>query len=126
MRSQLLGALVVTASLVFSPIAMAEEGRDGSKWGSFRDMSPGERESFHKERKAKWEALSNAEKLRMIEERRAEKRKEMDARWNAMSDAEKIRYVEERMGQKRDGKREGRMQHRERRGDARPDRPAGQ
>lgn len=129
MRSQLLGALVITTALVFSPAVMAQPPageRDGSRWEAFKNMSPEEREAFHKERKAKWEALSDAEKVKMIEERRAEKRKEMDARWSSMSDAEKIRHVEERMQRMHDGAKDGRMPSRERRGDARPERPAGQ
>lgn len=103
MRNQLLGALIVGTALSFSPAAMAEppkHGDDGKRWEEIKNMTPEEREKFHAERKAKWDALSTKEKVKMIEERRAQKRKEMDERWNAMSDEEKIRHVEERMKQK--------------------------
>lgn len=98
MRNQVLGALIVGTALAFAPAAMAEhhEGH-GKKWEEYKKLSPEEREKFHAERKAKWEAMSDAEKLKVIEERRGNMRKEMDDKWNSMSDQEKIKFTEERM-----------------------------
>ena len=125
MRKHLLGAIIVGTALSFSHAAFAEppkDGHDGKRWEEIKNMTPEEREKFHAERKAKWEALSTKEKVKMIEERRAEKRKEMDERWSAMSDEEKIKHVEERM--KRKHKRMG--EHHDRgheHGDAPPPKP---
>lgn len=106
MPNKWIGALVLGSALMLSHAAFAEEaaggGRDAHR-EELKNMTPEEREAFHAERKAKWEALSDAEKVKMIEERRAEKRKEMDARWNAMTDAEKIAHVEKRMKHKHGG-----------------------
>lgn len=110
MQNKWIGALVLGSALMLSHAAFAEEtaggGRDAHR-EELKNMTPEEREAFHAERKAKWEALSDAEKVKMIEERRAEKRKEMDARWNAMTDAEKIKHVEQRMQHKYGGERGG-------------------
>lgn len=62
----------------------------------------------HEERKAKWEAMSDAEKIKVIEEKRAEKRQKMDEKWSSMSDAEKIAFVEERRKKKGDKRKERR------------------
>lgn len=105
--------LVITAAIALAPMAgfAAEEGAaaggDVAKterpahaegdWKADREkmknMSPEDREKFMQERKAKWDALSKEEKLKMIEERR----KQREARWNAMSDDEKIEHVEKKM-----------------------------
>lgn len=80
---------------------------------TIRNMSPEEREQFHKARREKWQSLSDAEKVRLIEERRRERREKMDARWEAMSDQEKIRFAEEKMKQRQE-RREHRREHRDR------------
>lgn len=99
MHSKLFSALIIGTALSFSPAAMAEdhEGHDKKKWEEIKNMTPEEREKFHAERKAKWEALTAEEKVQMIEERRAQKRQEMDDKWNAMTAEEKIQHVEKRM-----------------------------
>jgi len=110
MQNKWIGALMLGSAIMLSHAAFAEEpARDGfdSHREELKNMSPEEREAFHAERKAKWEALSDAEKVKMIEQRRAEKQKEMEARWNAMSDAEKIKHVEQRMQQKSGGEPHG-------------------
>lgn len=48
------------------------------------------------ERKAHWESLSDAEKVKMIEEKRSSRISEMDEKWSKMSDAEKIAFAEEK------------------------------
>lgn len=123
MQNKWIGALLLGSAIMLSHTAYAEgpgHGGPDSHREELKSMSPEERATFHAERKAKWEALSDAEKVKMIEQRRDEKQKEMEARWNAMSDAEKIKHVEQRMQQKGGGKPHGgdrEMMMRERGGD---------
>jgi predicted Fe-S protein YdhL (DUF1289 family) len=63
----------------------------------YKQLSPEQREKFHQERKAKWDAMSKEEKLATIEKRHAAKKAKMEEKWNSMSDDEKIAFVEKRM-----------------------------
>ena len=122
MRNKIAALLLIGTSLVFSPAVMAGEhgeggeskehagkfkGEHGGDWEKFKNMSPEEREKFKAERKAKWEALSDSEKVKMIEEKRAKRMQEMDSRWKSMSDAEKIKFAEERMKRGHHGGKKG-------------------
>ena len=65
-------------------------------------------------RKAQWESMSDAEKVKFIEEKRSERIQEMNKKWNNMSDAEKIKFAEERRkkGKKMEHMREKRQERR--------------
>lgn len=97
-HGKLFTALILGSALAFTTPAFADshEGKHGKKWEEIKKLSPEEREKFKAERKAKWDALSKEEKLKVIEERRANMRQKMDERWNAMSDDEKIAFTEKR------------------------------
>lgn len=102
-------------SLMFSVPTLAADLPDFDKMTyeerreAMEKMSPEEREAFHKARKEQWDAMSDSEKLQLIEQKRTEMRAARDARWSAMSDAEKIKYAEEKMekyrhyGEKKEG-----------------------
>ena len=98
------------AIAAFEPAFSDDHGSDErkAKREELKNLSPEERKAYHEERKAKWEALSDAEKIEAIEKKRAEKRKASDEKWDSMSDAEKIAFVEER----RKNKHEKRKKHR--------------
>ena len=71
-------------------------------------MSPEERKAFFENRKAEWEKMSDADKLKKIEEHRAKRKayfEQKEAEWEKMSDAEKIKHVEEKMKRMHDGKK---------------------
>ena len=107
-KTPLYSALLIGAAITFSTPAFAgpREEMGEKSWEEIQQMSPQEREKFNAERKAKWDALSKDEKLKMIEERRTQRRKEMDAHWQSMSDDEKIEHVEKRMERKRERSKE--------------------
>lgn len=115
--------LAISAAMIISGPAMAgdEAGHKGghhSEWAEkMKDMTPEERKAFMEERKAKWEALSTEEKVKMIEEKRAERREAMDEKWESMSDEEKVEYVEEKMKRKFHRKKHMKDRHEEK-GDA--------
>lgn len=66
----------------------------------YKHLSPEEREAHFKERKAKWDAMSDAEKVKAIEEKRSERLKQMDDEWKHLSDREKIEHIEKRFQHK--------------------------
>jgi hypothetical protein len=70
---------------------------------AMEQMSPEQKAKFHEARKAEWESLSDAEKLKKIEERRSTYKEKRDEEWNKMSDAEKIAHAEKKM----DGMKKG-------------------
>ena len=47
-------------------------------------------------KKDKWDSMTRAEKLKMIEQRHAERSKKYEAKWKSMSDDEKIAQYEKR------------------------------
>lgn len=105
----LLSILALISFIATAPLAYAEPpqgGGEGMK-EKMKNMTPEEREAFHKERKAKWNAMSKEEKLKEIEERRSKRLKKMKETWNAMSDDEKITHVENKMKNKRKKPRGG-------------------
>lgn len=99
---------MITAGLIgllaLSPAAFAQDALDSltpdQRREKIKAMSPEERRQFMQDRKAQWEAMSDAEKVEIIEKRRAERIKHMDERWENMSDQEKIEHVERRMQKK--------------------------
>lgn len=113
---KILAALLLGSSLLLTPAAWAQD-RDGAihetrreaMRDKFRDMPPEEREQFMQERREKWQALSDEEKVKLINEKHDRKMHEMKERWGNMSDQEKINMVEKRMERK--GKRQRRMDH---------------
>lgn len=106
-------ALPMIAAMVVSTAVSAQDaprrgpghppGVEKEAWDA---MSTEQKKAFHQERKAKWQAMSDSEKVQMIEQHRSKRMEKMDAKWNAMSDAEKVKFAEEKM-QKRKGKRKG-------------------
>lgn len=109
MNKLTLSATILAASVVFSNPADARDyGRhdfgDKEMYEKIKNMTEEERTTFHEERKAKWESMSKEEKLKVINEKRDERRKRMDEEWNSMSDDEKIKFVEEKMGSRYDKK----------------------
>lgn len=93
--STMLAGSVMAAELPDFDAMSHEQRREAMK-----SMTPEQREAFHKARKAKWEAMSKDEKLKLIEEKRAKFKTEREAEWNSMSDDEKIKHAEKRMQQK--------------------------
>ena len=91
--------IAVSLSLAAFQPALAEPKGEMQTlpYEKYKELSPEQREKFHTERKAKWDAMSKEEKLATIEKRQAEKKKRMEEKWNSMSDDEKITFVEKRM-----------------------------
>ena len=116
MIKQFLTISAMTIALTSFQPALADDHEDkrshhGKHSEEFKNLSKEERKALKEERKAKWESLSDAEKIELIEKKRSEKRAKMDEKWEGMSDAEKIEFVEERRkrkGEKRKGRREER------------------
>ncbi len=109
MRNPILKSLsLMGMALMMTSPAWAEhheghkDGHHGEWHEKMKDMSPEERKAFMEERKAKWEAMSTEEKVKLIEEKRAERRKAMDEKWEAMSDEEKVEHVEDKMERHKD------------------------
>lgn len=103
MKKGLFAAALMATVFAFGQAAWAEGGAAHSgkeQVEKFKKMTPEEREKFHAERKAKWEAMPLKEKVQLIETMRAERRKKSDERWSKLSDEEKVKYVEERMKRK--------------------------
>lgn len=105
MQKRLFTAAMLSAALIFTQGAWAEGHgwhHKGEHAEKFKNMTPEEREKFHAERKAKWDAMDTKEKVKVIEKVRAERRKHSDERWSKLSDEEKVRFVEERMKKHKD------------------------
>ncbi len=75
-------------------------GKYGDK---YKDMTPEQRKAYFAERKAKWDAMSDSEKIKVIEEKRSQRLKDMDAKWQTMNDREKIEHVEKYFNHKKGG-----------------------
>lgn len=71
------------------------------KMEAIKQLSPQELAIYHKAKEAAWKQMTDAEKLMMIEKKRAEKLAYREKQWNAMTDADKIRFVEEKWRRKK-------------------------
>lgn len=101
-NKMILTSLMAVLSVASATHAESRRGPDhGTPPGIEKDawdaMSKEEKQDFHQKRKAKWEKMSDADKVKMIEQHRAKKMEKMDSKWQAMSDAEKVKYAEEKM-----------------------------
>lgn len=101
----------IAASLLASPlyaqVPNLEDMSPKQRYEAIKNMPEAQREEFMKARKEKWEAMSDGEKVKLLEQRRKEFRQERDAEWNAMSDKEKIAHAEEKFKKMRHHKKGG-------------------
>ena len=111
--TKLLTCSAIIAASLWAGQAMADDGcmPPMQHKGEMENKSEEERRAFFEERKAKWEGMSDAEKVEMIEEKRKERMATMESHWDGLSDAEKVRCAEEQMKKFGDHKGDGRGPH---------------
>ena len=97
----LCGLALLVAMLAWPALAQDfERMAPKERHETLKNMTPEQREEFKKARQEKWNAMSDNEKVKLIEERRSQYLKEREEEWNRMSDREKIERAEKRMQKK--------------------------